>query len=132
MSNPVSVGLVGYGNSAKKFHLPFIQATPTLKLVAILQRAEAPAEGTAAPGSHCTVDHPNVRHHRTADEFFADADIELVVVATHIDTHALMAKLAILAGKHGKVFQQPMCDLWSDSLISGGGQAICAVDRRSR
>jgi predicted dehydrogenase len=103
MAAKIKVGVVGYGNSAKKFHLPFIQAVSDLEVVAILQRAAAPSDPTTAPpGSHCTVDFPNVRHHRTSDAFFADADIDLVVVATSTASHASLGKLALQAGRHGE------------------------------
>ncbi|RBQ74481.1 hypothetical protein VDGD_21388 [Verticillium dahliae] len=99
---PIRVGVVGYGFAAKSFHLPFIRAIPDYEVVAILQRAEAPADpASAAAGSHCTVDFPTARHHRTADAFFADADVDLVVVATHTDTHVAFAEKALEAGKHG-------------------------------
>lgn len=98
----IKVGVVGYGFAAKSFHLPFITAVPDYEVIAILQRAEAPADpASAKPGSHCTVDFPKVRHYRTADEFFADSDIQLVVVATRDDTHILFVEKALLAGKHG-------------------------------
>lgn len=97
----IKVGIVGYGGSAKKFHLPFISAIPEYEVVAILQRAAAPADPTSAPkGSHCTVDFPNVKHYRTAEDFFGDASIQFVVVATHTDTHASFAKQALEAEKH--------------------------------
>ncbi|KAK7398542.1 hypothetical protein QQX98_012090 [Neonectria punicea] len=99
--SPIKVGVVGYGGSAKSFHLPFIRAIPDYEVVAILQRAEAPADPALAPkGSHCTVDFPDIKHHRTADAFFADPEIQFVVVATQTDTHALFAEKALLAGKH--------------------------------
>jgi predicted dehydrogenase len=98
----INVGVVGYGNAAKTFHLPFISAVPAYKIVAILQRAEAPSDPELAkPGSHCTVDFPKVRHYRTAESFFADPEIDFVVVATHTDSHALYAKQALESGKHG-------------------------------
>ncbi|BCS28709.1 uncharacterized protein APUU_70279A [Aspergillus puulaauensis] len=97
----INVGIVGYGASAKSFHIPFIAAIPEYKIVAVLQRAEAPVDvSSAVPGSHCTADLPGIRHYRAPDEFFADPDTALVVVATHIDTHALFAEKALLAGKH--------------------------------
>ncbi|WZH47011.1 Dehydrogenase [Fusarium acuminatum] len=97
----IKVGIVGYGNSAKTFHLPFITAVPEYELVAILQRAEAPPDPSSAPkGSHCTVDFPHVKHYREADKFFADDEIKFVVVATHHDTHAQFAEKALRAGKH--------------------------------
>ncbi|CAG1973421.1 hypothetical protein SNK03_013020 [Fusarium graminearum] len=98
---PIKVGLVGYGNSAKSFHLPFITAIPDFEIVAILQRAEAPSDpSSAAKGSHCTVDFPRVKHYREADKFFADSEIQFVVVVTHHDTHGKFAEQALLAGKH--------------------------------
>lgn len=98
----INVGIIGYGNSAKSFHIPFIAAIPEYNIVAVLQRAEAPADvSSAVPGSHCTVDLPGIQHYRTPDEFFADPNTALVVVATHIDTHALFAEKSLLAGKHG-------------------------------
>lgn len=99
---PINVGIVGYGFAAKNFHIPFISANPDYKIVAVLQRAEAPADpSSAAPGSHCTVDFPGIKHHRTAEDFFADPEIAFVVVATHTDTHASFAEKALQSGKHG-------------------------------
>jgi predicted dehydrogenase len=98
----IKVGVIGYGFAAKSFHLPFINALPDYEVVAIVQRAEAPADPTtAAKGSHCTVDFPNVKHYRKVEDFFADAEIAFVVVATHADTHATFAEQALKAGKHG-------------------------------
>jgi predicted dehydrogenase len=99
---PIKIGVIGYGFAAKSFHLPFINAIPDYQVVAILQRAEAPADpASVAKGLHCTVDFPSVTHHRTAEEFFANSDIEVVVVASHADTHASFAEQALEAGKHG-------------------------------
>jgi predicted dehydrogenase len=98
----IKVGVIGYGFAAKSFHLPFINAIPDYEVVAILQRAEAPADpATADKGSHCTVDYPNVKHYRKVEDFFADAEIGFVVVATHADTHATFAEQGLKAGKHG-------------------------------
>jgi predicted dehydrogenase len=95
---PINVGLMGYGFSTKSFHLPFILPNPDLKVYAFLQRAEA----TNEPGKHCTADFPDAKHYRTADEFFADPNIELVIVCTHHDSHAEFAEKALNTGKHGK------------------------------
>ncbi|KAL4967650.1 uncharacterized protein BDV14DRAFT_207200 [Aspergillus stella-maris] len=102
---PINVGIIGYGFSTKNYHIPFISSIPEYNITAILQRA-APPENTPSrtvtpePNSHCTIDHPGIRHHRTPEPFFADKDIDLVVVATHIDTHAFFAEGALRAGKH--------------------------------
>lgn len=101
----IRVGVLGYGFAAKNFHLPFLLAIPDYEVVAILQRAEAPADPVLATrGAHCTIDFPNIKHYRKAEEFFADPDIDFVVVATHADTHASFAEHALEAGKHGNNF----------------------------
>lgn len=99
---PIKVGLMGYGASTKYFHLPFILPNADLEVCAFLQRAEAPTEKTGVEaGKHCTVDYPNAKHYRTADDFFADSEIELVIVCTSSDNHAEFAEKAMRNGKHG-------------------------------
>ncbi|KJX97270.1 NAD binding Rossmann fold oxidoreductase like protein [Zymoseptoria brevis] len=98
---PIKVGIIGYGSSAKVFHLPYILPNPDLEVHAFLQRAEAPTDkSNVDPGKHCTIDHPLVKHYRTPKDFFADQAIDLVVVCTAHDTHAHFAELALLSGKH--------------------------------
>ncbi|USW49451.1 Putative gfo/Idh/MocA-like oxidoreductase, NAD(P)-binding domain superfamily [Septoria linicola] len=99
MSPPIKVGIVGYGSSANIFHLPYILPNPDLQVHAFLQRAEAP-QGQVEPSKHCTVEYPQAKHYRTAEDFFADSDIELVIVCTGHSTHATFAEQALLAGKH--------------------------------
>ncbi|KAK4041441.1 hypothetical protein C8A01DRAFT_14804 [Parachaetomium inaequale] len=96
---PIKVGIVGYGFSTKCFHLPFILPNPELEVYAFLQRAAPPSEPSQAPRwGHCTIDFPQAKHYRTADEFYADELIELVVVCT--GTHEEFVEKALLAGKH--------------------------------
>lgn len=45
---PIKVGIVGYGNSPKIYHLPFILPNSDLEVYAFLQRAEAPKDTSAA------------------------------------------------------------------------------------
>jgi predicted dehydrogenase len=104
---PINVGIVGYGSSAKIYNLPFITPNPDLNVYAFLQRAAAPDPKTAAPGLHCTVDFPNAKHYQSADDFFADSNIELVIVCSHPDSHASFAEKALGAGKHGSSLRSP-------------------------
>lgn len=102
MAAPIKVGIVGYGFSTKCFHLPFILPNPELHVHAFLQRAPAPDPDSPsdAPGwGHCTVDFPGAKHYRTPEEFFADGEIELVVVCT--PSHEEFVERALEAGKHG-------------------------------
>lgn len=104
---PIKVGLMGYGFSTKCFHLPFITPNADLEVYAILQRAEAPTDKTGVEsGKHCTVDYLDTKHHRTADDFFADPDIELVIVCTS-GNHAEFAEKAMRSGKHGTSIPAP-------------------------
>ena len=116
---PFKVGVVGYGFAAKNFHIPFIKEIPDYDITAILQRAPAPGNpASAPPGSHCTVDLPDIKHYREADDFFADSEIDLVVIAAHVDTHALFAERALLAGKHGET-PSGLSPFQNSSLTSG-------------
>ncbi|KAK6197211.1 hypothetical protein LQW54_010827 [Pestalotiopsis sp. IQ-011] len=88
-----NVGVVGYGLSAKVFHIPFIKVTPSLKLHSILQRSPKPDD--SAPS-----DYPDLKHYTTYDSFIADSDLDLVVLTTTPPTHFDLASQALKAGKH--------------------------------
>ncbi|KAL2132601.1 hypothetical protein VTI74DRAFT_3591 [Chaetomium olivicolor] len=96
---PIKVGIVGYGFTTKCFHLPYILPNPELEVYAFLQRAAPPTDQSQVPRwGHCTIDFPKARHYRTANEFYADELIELVVVCTSV--HEEFVEKALLAGKH--------------------------------
>jgi predicted dehydrogenase len=119
-SPPVKLGIIGYGFSAKVFHLPFIVPTPSLRVHAFLQRdpslfldrapsmpqrAEeegvSPISPTRTRRASLTTDvFPGAKRYRTAEEFFADGEIEVVVVCSRDDTHAEFARRALESGKH--------------------------------
>ncbi|KAL2211769.1 oxidoreductase family protein [Sarocladium strictum] len=92
-SKVFNVGVVGYGMSAKVFHIPFITSTPELKLYAILQRT--PKEGNSAPN-----DHPNVKHFTDTESLLADSEVDAIVITTPPDKHFELTKAALEAGKH--------------------------------
>ncbi|KAH8896281.1 oxidoreductase [Thozetella sp. PMI_491] len=136
MMGSIKVGIIGYGNSAKNFHLPFIQNIPEYELVAILQRSAAPSNPDATPkGVHCTVDFPAARHFRTVEKFFAEPCINLVVIATTNSSHAPLAKMALNAGRH-VVIDKPFAQSTEEAeeliqLADGKGLLItCFQNRR--
>jgi hypothetical protein len=130
--NPIKVGIVGYGSSARVFHLPYILTNPDLDIVAFLQRDKAPVPGKP----HCTVDFPDCTHYTEIEAFLQDKDIELVVILTQHDTHAEYSEKALLAGKHGKsVFHFMLPVIYSGSRLichSRRGEAFLEIHRRSR
>ena len=103
MPTPITVGLVGCGNWCKTYHLPILTETlaDRYKLVGVCDAVHAlakeAAQLTGAPAF------------ATVDELIAKADPELVYVVTKPpETHHVVAKAALEAGKH--VFmEKPMC-----------------------
>lgn len=90
MSQPIRTAVLGYGLAGRVFHCPFIAAVPGLELSAIVQRS-----GDAAAAAY-----PDARILRSAEEAFADDEIDLIVVGTPNETHFELAKQALRAGKH--------------------------------
>lgn len=108
---PIKVGIVGYGFSTKVFHLPFLLPNPDLEVYAFLQRAPAPkgAEDLKTlKWGHCAVDFPSAKHYSGLDDFFADANIELVIILTGDGTHGKFVERALQSRKHGKEFPAKM------------------------
>ena len=95
-SQPFNVGIVGYGSSAKTFHIPLITCVPELKLHAIVQRN---------PTSENNVEkaHPDVKSYRSTEELAQDKEVDVVVVTTIPETHFELAKLLLENDKHGKI-----------------------------
>ncbi|KAJ9663544.1 hypothetical protein H2198_000810 [Neophaeococcomyces mojaviensis] len=93
MSNKTyNVGVVGYGLSAKIFHIPFINDARSFRLHAIVQRSPKPSDDAAK-------DHPEVKVYHSTEDLVADSDVDVVVLTTTPATHH---ELAIQAMKHGK------------------------------
>lgn len=87
----IKVGVVGFGISAKVFHLPFITTlTDHYELVSILQRK----------GDEAKAQFPSAKIVRDIDELIADKNIDLIVITTPNDTHFPYTKKALEAGKH--------------------------------
>lgn len=87
----IRVGVVGFGISAKVFHLPFITTLPEhYELVSILQRK----------GDEAKAQFPQAKIVRTIEEMVNDPEIDLIVITTPNDTHFPYSKMALDAGKH--------------------------------
>jgi predicted dehydrogenase len=83
--------LIGFGYAGKTFHAPLIQATPGLALAAV-------ASSDAGKVRAALGDGPAVfaRPH----DLIAEADLDLVVIASPNATHFELAQLALSKGKH--------------------------------
>ncbi|KAI1322119.1 oxidoreductase family protein [Xylariaceae sp. FL0255] len=88
-----NVGVVGYGLSAKIFHIPFINASSSFTLHSILQRKPG-------PDSNAPADYPSIAHYTSLPSFLSDSALDVVVLSTPPTTHYAFAKDALEAGKH--------------------------------
>ncbi|WP_421240408.1 oxidoreductase [Aeromonas enteropelogenes] len=89
MSQTLNAALVGYGFAGKTFHAPFLGTTPGLRLSWVVSRDAAKVRA----------DLPDCRV-GSLEEVLSDYTVDLVVIATPNDTHAPLARQALLAGKH--------------------------------
>ncbi len=88
----INVGVVGYGFAGRSFHSYLIRQAPELNLYAVATRdAERRRRAEAEQG---------VRTYPDLDALLADANVDLVVVATPHDVHAAQTIQALEAGKH--------------------------------
>lgn len=87
---PLNVALVGYGYAAKTFHAPLIGSVAGLRLRTVVSSDPAKV----------AVDLPDADVVGDVQAAFADPAIDLVVIATPNQLHAVHAHAAISAGKH--------------------------------
>lgn len=86
----VKVGLCAFGMSGKVFHAPFLKEHPGFFISAIVERSKEESKEK----------YPEAEIYRSVEEMLENADIELVVVNTPIQTHFDYAKKALEAGKN--------------------------------
>ena len=104
----IGVGVIGFGLGGSVFHAPFVSAVPGLRLDAIMQRT-----GDAAAKAY-----PAAKIARSLDEVLADKSIELVVVSTPNETHFVLARRVLEAGKH-LVIDKPFAATGDEALELG-------------
>lgn len=88
------VGVIGYGLSAKVFHIPLIEVVTQFRLYAVVQR-------NPKPGDDAEKAHPGVKIYRSTEELVQNPLVDVVVVTTTPETHFSLTKLALESGKHG-------------------------------
>lgn len=86
----VKVGLCAFGMSGKVFHAPFLKEHPGFFMAAVVERSKNESHS----------DYPESRIYRSVEEMLQQADIEVVVVNTPVQTHFEYAKMALEAGKN--------------------------------
>jgi len=113
--------------SAKVFHIPLIQVTPSFILHSIVQR-------TPKPNDDASKDHPSAKIYHSADEMFADPSIDVIVVTTTPNTHFSFAKAALESGKH-VIVEKPFVPTSAEAqalvdISERTGKLICVYQNR--
>jgi scyllo-inositol 2-dehydrogenase (NADP+) len=90
VTNPINVGLVGFGLAGRVFHAPLIHANPNLRLTHILERR----------GDEAQKRYPDVKIVRDLESLLRESSVLLVVVATPNTSHLEIAAQSLQAGKH--------------------------------
>jgi predicted dehydrogenase len=113
--------------SAKVFHIPLIQVTPSFNLHSIVQR-------TPKPNDDASKDHPSAKIYHSADEMFADQSIDIIIITTTPETHFLFTKSALESGKHVLV-EKPFVPTSSEAqqlidISAKTGKLICVYQNR--
>lgn len=86
----VKVGLCAFGMSGKVFHAPFLKQHPGFFISAIVERSKEESK----------LDYPDSVIYHSVEEMLQNADIDLVVVNTPLQTHFEYTKMVLEAGKN--------------------------------
>lgn len=87
---PIKTAVIGYGFSAKTFHLPFIRHLPAFELTAISSSQETQVKS----------DYANVEWFSSAEELIVNSSAELVIITAPNHVHFELAQQALLNNKH--------------------------------
>lgn len=87
--SPIKTAVIGYGFSAKTFHIPFLTSLNEFELVAISTRKQEARE-----------DWDKLEHYDRAEDLLLHSDAELVIITAPNDVHFKLAKTALENGKH--------------------------------
>ncbi|MGK0552618.1 oxidoreductase [Enterococcus faecalis] len=98
----LTMGFIGFGKSANRYHLPYLNVRESIvvKTIFDLQINEKLAQPYRAKGVHFTTD---------ISEILADSEIELITICTPPATHYQLTKQVIAAGK-SVIVEKPFCD----------------------
>lgn len=106
MSNKIKTAIIGYGFSAKTFHIPFIDALSEFEVTAI----------SSSQVDLVNLDWPGATHYFSAEEMLKNSDAQLVIITTPNDVHFSLAKLALENNKH-IVIEKPFVTKVEDGEI---------------
>lgn len=100
----IRTAVIGYGLSAKVFHLPFLRSLPGFALVAISTRQHEAASL-----------YPHLKVYADAQTLLQETDAELIVICAPNNEHAALAERALTLGKH-VVVEKPLAVSFADAV----------------
>lgn len=112
----IKTGIVGFGFSAKTFHIPFITNSNEFEFCAISTRQ------TDELKQHW----PNVTSYSTAQALMTESDVELIIITAPNDVHFELAKLALEHDKH-VVLEKPFV-----TKVADGETLIELAEQKNR
>ncbi|MDM1554532.1 MULTISPECIES: Gfo/Idh/MocA family oxidoreductase [Chryseobacterium] len=86
----VKAGLCAFGMSGKVFHAPFLKQHPGFFISAVVERSKNESEEK----------YPESTVYRSVEDMLQNAEVELVIINTPVQTHYEYAKKALEAGKN--------------------------------
>ncbi|MDR6463264.1 putative dehydrogenase [Chryseobacterium sediminis] len=86
----VKAGLCAFGMSGKVFHTPFLKEHPGFFISAVVERSKEESKEK----------YPEATIYCSVEEMLQQADVELVIINTPVQTHYEYAKKALEAGKN--------------------------------
>ena len=111
-TEPIKVGLLGFGLGGSVFHAKLIAEEPRLALTAV----------ASSRSDEVRKRFPHVAVYGSPAQVIADPAVDLVIVATPDTTHGALARLALEAGKH-VVVEKPM------AMSAAEGAALVTLSR---
>jgi scyllo-inositol 2-dehydrogenase (NADP+) len=118
MSEPIGVGVLGYGYAGRSFHAYLLRFEPRLRLRGVASR-------DAGRREQAERDYPGVKTYESLDRMLQDPEIRLVIVATPHHVHAEQCIQCMDAGRD-VVVDKVMC------LTTAEADAMIAARDRNR
>lgn len=91
----MKIAFIGFGNSVRNYHLPYLTNVDEISVKKIYRREEDRCNDLASEQWF-----PDITFTSCLNDVLDDSEIELIVVNTHVDTHAFYAMEALKHGKH--------------------------------
>ncbi len=100
----IKTGVIGYGYSAKTFHLPLIVSSKQFELSAI----------STSRSEEVRLKFPSISIFNTVHDLITTSGVELIIITAPNDVHFSLAKICLENGKH-VVLEKPMVTTSSEA-----------------